>query len=84
MPWVPWIEIDNDETEREEAKQLFHETRAPGGGVSDLVRITSRTPTVAKLIHELARAVYASATGLTSREKEIAALVTSAFVGCVH
>ncbi len=84
MPWNPWIEIDDDGTGREEAQRLFRETRNLDGQVSDLVRITSRTPTVAKLIHELSRAVYASAKGLTLREKEIAALVTSAFVGCVH
>ena len=56
----------------------------PVKDLTDLARITSRTPLVAKRIHQLCRAVYASATGLTLREKEIAALVTSAFVGCVH
>ena len=84
MAWVPWIETDDEQTDSETARQLFRETREPDGAVSDLARITSRTPLVAKRIHQLCRAVYASAKGLTLREKEIAALVTSAFVGCVH
>ena len=83
MAWVPWIETD-DETTNESARKLFRETRDPDGAVSDLARITSRTPLVAKRIHQLCRAVYASAKGFTLREKEIAALVTSVFVGCVH
>ena len=83
MAWIPWIETENEESDREEARQLFRETRGLNGDVSDLVRITSRTPEVAKLIRDLGRAVY-SAKGLTLREKEIAALVTSAFIGCVH
>jgi len=84
MPWVPWIKTDNEQTDSDESRQLFLDTRGLNGDVSDLVRITSRTPKVAKLIHELCRAVYGSAKGLTLREKEIAALVTSAFIGCVH
>ncbi len=84
MAWIPWIETENEESDREEARQLFRETRGLNGDVSDLVRITSRTPAVAKLIHDLGRAVYSASKGLTLREKEIAALVTSAFIGCVH
>jgi hypothetical protein len=84
VTWMPWIEIDDEDTDHEEARRLFAATRELDGSVSDLVRITSRTPQVAKLIHELCRAVYGSAKGLTLREKEIAALVTSAYIGCVH
>ena len=83
MAWVPWIETD-DETTNESARELFRETRDPDGAVSDLARITSRTPLVAKRIHQLCRAVYASAKGLTLREKEITALVVSSYIGCVH
>ncbi len=84
MPWIPWIKTDNEETDLADAQQLFRETRDLDGKVSDLVRITSRTPTVARLIHQLGDAVYRSATGLTLREKEIVALITSSYVGCVH
>ncbi len=84
MPWVPWIKTDHEDSQCNDVLQLFRETRGLDGNVSDLVRITSRTPTVSRLIHELGRAVYESARGLTLKEKEIAALVTSAFIGCVH
>ncbi|GJM44885.1 MAG: hypothetical protein DHS20C21_17270 [Gemmatimonadota bacterium] len=84
MPWIPWIKVDNEESKSDEARRLFRATRELDGGVSDLTRITSRTPAVAQLVHELGRAVYLSAKGLSLKEKEIAALVTSAFIGCVH
>ncbi len=70
MPWVPWIRIEEDDTSKE--------------GISDLTRITSLTPEVSNRIDRLCTAVYRNASGLTAREKEIAALVTSSFVGCVH
>jgi hypothetical protein len=69
MPWTPWIQIENDDGSAK---------------ISDLTRITSLTPDVSKLIDDLCRAVYRSASGLTVREKEIVALVTSSFIGCVH
>ena len=70
MTWTPWIEIDQDES--------------PNSKISDLTRITSLTPEVSTRIDSLCEAVYQSATGLTTREKEIVALVTSSFIGCVH
>ena len=51
---------------------------------SDLTRITSLTPAISKCIDDLCSAVYRNASGLSMREKEIAALVTSSFIGCVH
>ena len=70
MPWVHWIEIKDDETA---AKKI-----------SDLTRITSLTPEASGLIDRLCESVYKNATGLTNREKEIAALITSSLNGCVH
>ncbi len=85
MPWVPWIEIEKDDTQNEEARQLYKNTRnSLTGRVSDLTRITSLTPTVSGHIDSLCTAVYKNATGLTAREKEVVALVTSSFIGCVH
>ncbi len=60
--------------------QIEDETRQ----TSDLARITSLTPDTSRLIEKLCKSVYGSASGLTAREKEIAALVTSSFNGCVH
>lgn len=54
------------------------------GKISDLTRITSLTPEVSENINTLGSAVYRNATGFTAREKEIIALVTSSFIGCVH
>lgn len=85
MPWVPWIEIEKDDTSNKDVQQLFKQTRnALTGKISDLTRITSLTPEVSGRIDSLCSAVYKRASGLTAREKEIAALVTSAFIGCVH
>ena len=84
MPWNAWIGIEPDDSERATARELYRDARDLDGTVSDLVRVTSRTPQVARLVHELSRAVWVSAKGLTLREKEIAALVTSSLIGCVH
>lgn len=85
MPWSNWIEIEADDTSNEEAKKLYEKTRNRlTGEVSDLTRITSLTPEVAGLLDRLCAAVYGNATGLSAREKEVAALVTSSFIGCVH
>ena len=85
MPWVPWIQIEKDDTSNEEARQLYLKTKNPlTGKISDLTRITSLTPEVSNHIDNLCSAVYKNATGLTAREKEVIALVTSSFIGCVH
>jgi len=85
MPWVPWIQTENEDSKDEKIKQLYEETRkSTTGKISDLTRLTSLTPEVAKRIDSLCTAVYRNPSGLTTREKEIAALVTSAFIGCVH
>jgi len=85
MPWKPWIQFEKDDTSNEEVKQLYKDTRNKlTGEISDLTRITSLTPEVSNIIDNLCLAVYQNASGLTVREKEIAALVTSSFVGCVH
>jgi len=85
MPWNPWIKIEPDDTSNEEAIQLYDSTKNKlTGGISDLTRITSLTPPVAKRIDDLCKAVYDNATGFTEKEKEILALVTSSLIGCVH
>ena len=85
MPWVPWIQIEKDNTAIEEVKKLYKKTQNPlTGKISDLTRLTSLTPEVADSLASLSSAVFRNASGLTVREKEIIALVTSSFVGCVH
>lgn len=85
MSWVPWIQIEKDDTSKEEVKQLYKKTKnSLTGKISDLTRITSLTPEVSNCLDSLCSAVYRNASGLTVREKEIVALVTSSFVGCVH
>ena len=85
MPWVPWIHIEPDDTSDETVKQLYQKTRnSKTGKISDLTRLTSLTPEVSNHLDSLCTAVYRNAVGLTVREKEVVALVTSAFIGCVH
>ena len=85
MSWVPWIQIEKDDTSKEEVKQLYKKTKnSLTGKISDLTRITSLTPEVTNYLDSLCSAVYRNASGLTVREKEIVALVTSSFIGCVH
>ncbi len=85
MSWIPWIQIEKDDTSKEEVKQLYKKTQnSLTGKISDLTRLTSLTPEVSNYLDSLCSAVYRNASGLTVREKEIVALVTSSFVGCVH
>lgn len=85
MTWTPWIQIEADDTSNEETKRLYKKTQSPlTGDLSDLIRITSLTPEFAGSLNELGSAAYRNADGLTSREKEVLALVTSSFIGCVH
>lgn len=85
MPWVSWIEIEDDKTENTAAKMLYQETKDPiTKKISDLTRITSLTPETSGLIDKLCKSVYKNATGMSVREKEIVALVTSSLNGCVH
>ena len=85
MPWTPWIQTEKDDTSKEEVKQLYKKTQnSLTGKISDLTRLTSLTPEVSNHINNLRSAVYGNASGLTVREQEVAALVTSSFIGCVH
>jgi hypothetical protein len=85
MPWVPWIQIEEDDSSKEEVRQLYKNAQNPiTGEIPDLARLTSLTPEVSNRLNTLCSAVYKNVSGLTVREKEIAALVTSSFVGCVH
>ncbi len=85
MPWIPWIKTENEESASEEVKNLYKQVRNPlTGQISDLNRITSLTPEVSENIFTLGSSVYGNAVGFTAREKEIIALVTSTFIGCVH
>jgi hypothetical protein len=85
MSWTSWIKIESDDTSNEEAKQLYERTRNPvSKKISDLVRITSLTPQTSELIDKLCVSVYKNATGLSTKEKEITALIVSSLNGCVH
>ena len=85
MPWNPWVLIEPDDTNDPAVQDLYKKARNPiTGKLSDLTRITSATPEAAAMIKQLCDVVFGGADGLTPREKEIAALVTSSFNGCVH
>lgn len=85
MIWTPWIEIEPDDTADEAVAQLYDRTRErPTGRPSDTVRLNSLTPRVAGLLYDLQKAITHEAGGLSIREKEIAALIVTAYNGCVH
>ena len=85
MPWIPWIQIEKDDSSKEEVSLLYKKTRnAITGKIDDLTLLTSLTPEVSTHLNSLCSAIYEKDSGLTTREKEIVALVTSSFVGCVH
>ena len=85
MSWMPWIQIEKEDSSKDEVKQLYKKARnGLTGKISDLTLLTSLTPEVSNHLDSLCSAVYRSTKGLTLREKEIAALVTSSFIGCVH
>ena len=85
MPWVTWIDIEDESSDSEKVQQVYKQTRNPlTKKVSDIVRLNSLTPEVAGLLHDLNHAIHRNATGLTPREKEVAALVTAVYNGCVH
>ncbi len=85
MSWVTWIGIEGEDSENEEVRAVYDQARDPRTkAVPDLVRLTGRTPEVARLLHELSIAVYRHARGFSLREKEIVALLASSYVGCVH
>ena len=85
MTWTPWIEIANEESASEAVKTFYRNVFNPlTGKISDLNRITSLTPEVSENIFALLTSVYRNAVGLTAREKEIIALITSSLIGCVH
>ena len=85
MAWITWIEIEPDDTANEVVQQLYERTRDPATGhPPDTVRLTSLRPQVAGLLHDLQKAIYHGANGLTLREREIAALLVSTYNGCVH
>ena len=82
MTWTTWIEIEPDDTTDEMIQQVYNATRDRATGhPPDTVRLTSLTPKVAGLLHDLNRAIHHSAKGLTVREQEISALIVSSYNG---
>jgi hypothetical protein len=85
MAWTTWIETEPEESPGEQIRELYQRTREiTTGRPPDVVRLTSLTPAVSGLIYDLQRTIHEEAKGLTLREKEIAALIVSAYNGCVH
>ena len=85
MRWVTWIDIEDESSSDEKVQNLFKRTRNKlTNKVTDTVRLTSLTPEVSELINNLSGAIQRNATGLTTREKEISALIVSVYNGCVH
>ena len=85
MAWNPWIRIEPDDPADPAARDLYARTRdAALGRPPDTVRLTSLTPVVSGLLHDLQRAIQAEARGLSLREREIAALLVATLNGCVH
>jgi hypothetical protein len=83
MTWTTWIETEPDDTTDEGARLLYNSIRDPITGLlsDDTVRLTSLTPQVAGLLHNLRHAIHANATGLSVREQEVAALIVCAYNG---
>jgi hypothetical protein len=85
MPWIPWIKTEPYNTDNEEVQQLYARTKnALTSRPPDTVRLASLTPDVAGLLFDLQRAIYHGARGLSIREKEVSALIVSAYNRCVH
>jgi alkylhydroperoxidase family enzyme len=85
MTWTTWIEIKPDDTTDPAVQQLYQRTRdRTTNRPPDTVRLTSLTPQVSGLLYDLQQAIYLSVIGLSLREKEVAALIVSAYNGCVH
>ena len=54
MPWVTWIDIEDESSTREAVRKLFVRTQNKiTHKVSDTVRLTSLTPEVSELINDL-------------------------------
>jgi len=85
MAWTTWIDTVPVDTGDEPIQQLYRRTKdIKTGRPPDMVRLTSLTPNVSGLLHDLQWAVSQDAKGLTLREREIAALLVSVYNGCVH
>lgn len=85
MAWTTWIETEPDDSVDKEVQHVYQRTRDRATGrTPNTVRLNSLTPQVAGLLHDLQKAIYHGARGLTLREKEIAALLVSTYNGCVH
>ena len=85
MSWTPWIRIEPEDSPHEKVQRLYKKARKPlTGKLSDLTQLTSLAPDMSDSLRSLGVAVYRDAGSLSLREKEVAALVTSALVGCVH
>ena len=85
MTWTTWIETEPEENPGEQIRELYGRTRdITTGRPPDVVRLASLAPAVSGLIYDLQRTIYQESKGLTLREKEIAALLVSAYNGCVH
>jgi hypothetical protein len=82
MAWTPWIETEPLDTANEKVRKLYDSARQiTTDRPPDVVRLTSLLPGASDLIYRLNRELHDSATGLTAREQEIAALIVSAFNG---
>ncbi len=85
MAWNPWIKIEPNDTDSEAVQALYQRTRDRATGYPpDTVRLTSLTPQVSGLVYDLQKTIYQEAHGLSTREKEIAALIVAVLNGCVH
>jgi len=85
VTWRPWIRIEPEDSSNEKVQILYKKARKPlTGKLSDLTQLTSLSPDMSDHLHSLGVAVYRDAGNLSLREKGVAALVTSALVGCVH
>jgi len=85
VSWNPWIKVETEDSSDEQVQKLYKKARKPlTGKLSDLTQLTSLTPEVSVDLHNLGGSVYSQKSGLSLREKEVAALVTSALIGCVH
>ncbi|KAA3634068.1 MAG: hypothetical protein DWP97_07845 [Calditrichaeota bacterium] len=85
MPWKPWVEIEKRSSKNEDVQKLFDEVMDPETKViPDLCKLTSTTPIISAHINRLRDSIAENKSGLSFKEKEIAATIVAVLNGCVH
>ncbi len=79
---MPWIEVIPPEKAKGRLKQLYDESIRRAGKVFHIVRTMSIAPRIMEKSFDVYRAVMFSPRGLTRRQREMLAVVTSVANDC--